>query len=124
MVGSIAFEQKERYLVAHIPTFESIGEGKALVDQIVEECVQTACFRVLVDARSLRKRFSVTGYYELGTYAVRTARPHSIKVASVAPSQVASPDRFFEDLCVNRGLRYEWFLNGGEAVDWLLDKNA
>ncbi len=76
---------------------------------------------VLIDDTDLEMEFSVSSDYENAVFVSNLLRSVSPRIAIVDNPDNSEGNRFFENVCVNRGLNIRCFDDQQEALDWLLD---
>lgn len=74
---------------------------------------------VLVDARAVPNRSSVSSTFELVS-VVLPDEPDDTRTAAIEAPEHEGLGRFFENLMRNRGRIYRMFLDEAEALAWLL----
>jgi len=67
-------------------------------------------------------QMSVIDRFDVAEYGARTIHER-IKVAVLGREDQILPDRFFEQVAVNRGLRLKLFTDADEAADWLQESS-
>jgi hypothetical protein len=103
--------------------FEFLGEfsppaAMKVVDAMVATCVESECYRVLLDCRQMSGPLSVIDRFTVAEYGAQVIL-RRIKIAVVGRDDQVQEDRFFENAAVNRGLRLKVFTDADEAVGWL-----
>jgi hypothetical protein len=88
-----------------------------VVDAMIAQCLEADCTRVLLDCRSMGGRIEVVDRFEVAEYGATRLR--SVRVAVLGRADQILPDRFFEKVAVNRGLKLKVFTDSEAAEDWL-----
>jgi len=103
----------------HVDGEVTLPDAKRIAAAAHAAVQEHACRRILVDAREAVVRLSLLDLYELGESASRLMLGAVDGVALVVPAESLQPDRFFERVCQNRGLKLQVFTDLDEAVQWL-----
>lgn len=76
--------------------------------------------RALVDDRDLEVETDTSIDYDHAVFVAETVSGICRKVAVVDTPKNSEPNSFFENVCVNRGLRLRFFADRLSAIEWLL----
>ena len=96
----------------------SLGLAKQVVDAAIRVCEESHLVRALVDIRPMQGDLATLDRYEAGTYGAKVI-PRAVAVAMLARQDQISPDSFFENVLVNRGVNLRVFSDPEEAIEWL-----
>ena len=118
MSDGLEMVRREGYLHLTISGDFTPTAAKHAVDALADRCSKEQCYKVLFDCRSVLGEMPGPDRYELAQYGARVLGP-KIKSAMLAREDQISPDRFFENVAVNRGLNLKVFSDINEAVGWL-----
>ena len=119
MSENLEVVRKGDYLHLTISGDFSPAGAKHAVDVLADRCSQEQCYKVLFDCRSVLGEMPGPDRYELAQYGARVLGPR-IKSAMLAREDQISPDRFFENVAVNRGLTLKVFSDLPAAIEWLM----
>ena len=108
----------EHYLLVEFTGQFEVDSAKRSVDALVESCIKTKNPKVLFDIRSMTGDLSTLDRYRVGQYGSDTIT-RTTRFAMLARADQVSPDKFFENIAVNRGLNLKVFTNIDETVAWL-----
>ncbi len=75
----------------------------------------------LVDDRAIELETSTSLDFRHASFVADLLSPISRRVAVLDCEENSGANRFFETVCVNRGLRLRFFVEQQAALDWLLD---
>lgn len=91
---------------------------------IHEEIVKHKAKKVLVNEPGTKFPLELLPYYELVKFYVDNFPPgiRRYKIAIVIAAEYEKMARFWETVCINRGLQYFAFTSFQEAHDWLLNE--
>ena len=83
------------------------------------------CYYYLGDFRDVETQFSTTAIYEIPAQFFAAAQKHDIPVWKLKRALIVAPERyesfkFFEKASYNRGQKVKVFIDGEEAMDWLI----
>jgi len=109
---------KEDHLLIEFTGRFTIDSANRSVDVLMKKCEETSCTRVLFDIRSMTGDMSTIDRYKVGQYGCDTI-DRTIRIAMLGRKDQVSPDKFFENFTVNRGLSLKVFTVQEEAVAWL-----
>ncbi len=84
---------------------------------------QSGVYRVLCDETALEYRLGTFDTYQAGEFLSKQV-PALAKVAIVCNPMHLSDARFFEDVVVNRGLTFRFFIDRETALNWLFEPHA
>jgi hypothetical protein len=96
----------------------SLDLARAVVGSAIRACEEHRLVRALADIRSMQGDMATLDRYEAGTYGAKMI-PRTIAVAMLARPDQISPDSFFENVLVNRGVNLRVFSDQEEALEWL-----
>ncbi len=88
--------------------------------RVLEELERAGLDRVLVDDRDIELETDTSIDYDHAVFVAETVAGMCRKVAVVDTPKNSEPNSFFENVCVNRGLRLRFFADTVSAVGWLL----
>jgi hypothetical protein len=110
--------QGEGYLHIEFAGEFSIPAAKRSVDTMMDACMKMSCTKVLFDCRCMTGSLSTMDRYDVAQYGSDKI-DHIIRVAMLGRDDQILPDKFFENVAVNRGLTLKVFTDIDEAVAWL-----
>ncbi len=99
---------------------ENLDEVKAYGMGVLGASQQSGVYRVLCDETALEYRLGTFDTYQAGQFLSQHV-PAVAKVAIVCHPEYLSDARFFEDVVVNRGLRFRLFIDRECALNWLFE---
>jgi hypothetical protein len=88
------------------------------VDAMVAACAREDCTKVLFDCRPMTGDLKMVDQFDVGQYGASKI-PRSVKVAMLGREDQISPDRFFQTVARNRGVRVTVFSEIDDAIKWL-----
>lgn len=118
MTYKINFKQRSGYLQATITGENSIDAVAGYLSDILEECKQRDCYRLLIDERLEGPRLGVDEVYSVASEGAMNALGvfHAIAFVDEKMGQMAE---FAENIAVNRGMPVRAFPTIGHAEEWL-----
>jgi hypothetical protein len=118
MSDNVTIVRREGYLNLTISGTFSLEAAKQSVDMLAEACNKESCYSVLFDCRPMTGEMPMFDKYKIGEYGAKVL-PHVIRVAMLGREDQVSPDGFFENVAVNRGMILKVFSDEKKAVEWL-----
>ena len=118
MSDNVKIERKEGYLHVTVSGAFSVAAAKTSVDVLAATCRKEDCYAVLFDCRPMTGEMPTFDRYKIGQYGAEVL-PHSIKIAMLGREDQVSPDDFFENVAVNRGMILKVFSDEKKAIEWL-----
>ena len=112
--------QKETYIYFDFTAEFSEVAGKQCVDAMVETCRQLQVSKALLDCRKMTGEIKILESFNVVTYGGKM-RGLLSKLALVGRGDQMFPDKFVENVAVNRGINLRLFTDLEEAIDWLQD---
>jgi hypothetical protein len=97
---------------------ESLAEVEEYAMGIIMACKESGIIHVLCDETELEYRLGTFDTYQAGEF-LSTHVPAIVKVAIVCNPAFLSDASFFEDIVVNRCLRFRVFTDTQSARQWL-----
>ena len=95
-----------------------INAAKSAVDAMVNACIKANCTKALFDCRPMTGDLSTMDRFDIAEYG-SSAIERAIKIAMLGRDDQLLPDKFFENVAVNRGLALRLFYDIDEAISWL-----
>jgi hypothetical protein len=118
MSEDVRLIEKEGYLHFEFAAEFSIPAAKRAVDEMVNTCMKRNCTRVLFDCRRMTGPLSTMDRFDVAQYGSEKIE-RSIRIAMLGREDQVLPDKFFENVAVNRGMDLKLFTDIDEAVGWL-----
>ena len=118
MSDNVEITRKEGYLHVTVSGVFSVALAKQSVDMLAATCSKEDCYTVLFDCRPITGEMRVFDRYTIGQYGAEIL-PHTIKIAMLGRKDQVSPDDFFENVAVNRGMILKVFSDEKKAIEWL-----
>lgn len=110
--------QREGYMYIEFTGRFSINAAKSAVDAMVNACIKANCTKALFDCRPMTGDLSTMDRFDIAQYG-SSAIERTIKIAMLGRDDQLLPDKFFENVAVNRGLALRLFYDIDEAISWL-----
>jgi len=117
----ISVEQRPSYLYVTVTGTNSKETVMAYLQDIVAECEQRDCFRILVDERLEGPRLEMMDVFSVADQGSAKARGQFDAIAFV-DEKMGDMSEFAESVAVNRGLPMRIFSNVGDAERWIEHK--
>ena len=118
MSASIDVLSKGTYIqVTYVGDFTR-AEARRCIDVCTTSCLDHGLMRVLLDVRQMTGDMTVMDRFQTALYGIKL-RKHKIKTAMLANDRIVLPDRFFESVARNRGIRIRVFTDEDQALAWL-----
>jgi hypothetical protein len=95
-----------------------IDEIKKQVTEVLDECIEHRCHKVLINTTRALTFPNVLDLYELGSFLEKVWK-RDIRVAVLVPPKENTRHQFFETVAKNRGLMIESFADARKAKAWL-----
>jgi hypothetical protein len=118
MSDNVKIVRKEGYLHVTVSGAFTVALAKQSVDMLAATCSKEDCYAVLFDCRPMTGEMRIFDRYTIGQYGSEVLS-HAIKVAMLAREDQVSPDDFFENVAVNRGMILKVFSDEKKAIAWL-----
>jgi len=83
-----------------------------------EACARQGLAGLLYDVRGVESRLGTLDVYEVAK-SLASVQAVGIRIAIVARPEQLSPERFFEQVALNRGAPLKLFTREHEAMEWL-----
>lgn len=115
----ISFERHADYLHAIVEGGNSVETVARYLQDILEECKRTECYRVLIDERLEGPRLEAGDVFEVASSGALSALGVFQAIAHVDP-QMGDMADFAETVAINRGMPVKTFTNVEQARAWLL----
>jgi hypothetical protein len=118
MRANIGFsDRSDSLLVVYQGPF-SLGEGRGVIDGMLQACAEHGRVSVLFDCRGMTGRFTVMDRFQVVIYGLKI-RGAIRRLAIVGRREDILPDRFAETVAFNRGIDMKVFADVAEAERWL-----
>ena len=114
----ISFEQRPDYLYAAVTGTNTQEIVLAYMAEILRECEQRECYRVLIDERLEGPRLGEMDVFTVASEGSLQALGQFEAVAHV-DAQMGAMSEFAETVAVNRGMPVAMFGNVDDADRWL-----
>ena len=98
----------------------SLDNAKTFFQEILGRAREEGVNKILIDARGITTQISTMARFEFGSYLAKQ-RPHQIKIAFVGHKDAVWPDRFMENVSVNRAVKAKVVTEIKDAIDWLAE---
>ena len=119
MSENIEIVLTEDYLLVTLSGAFSTAAAMKSVDALKEVCGKAgSCTKVLFDLRVMTGEMPIFDKYKIGQYGAELL-PGTIRIAMLGREDQIAPDKFFENVAVNRGLTLKVFTDKQEALAWL-----
>ena len=118
MMNGLKVENRRVYLSCEFSGEFTVSAGKECVDEVIATCAETHCSRALLDCRQMTGEMSVMDRFDVVTYAQKT-RGITNRIAILAREDQTLPDKFAENVGVNRGIGLQVFTDVDQATSWL-----
>lgn len=109
---------KEAYVLVEFSGTFSVEAGKRCVDRMDAACEEYDRSKVLLDCRGLTGNMDIFDRFKVTEYGTSQHR-HFRRLALLALEEMVLPDRFIENVAVNRGMDLKIFTELDEAEQWL-----
>jgi hypothetical protein len=120
MSYKVNFEQKAGYLHAVVTGTNSKENVMSYLADILHECMNRECFRVLIEERLVGPRLNTTDVYEIASQGKNHAAERLPVIAYVDVNATnESSMKFAEDVAVNRGKFVRVCPTVADAESWL-----
>lgn len=97
----------------------SLAAAKSSVDAMFDACAAEDCSKVLFDCRAMTGEISTMNRFEIAQYGSMSLT-HVGKIAMLGREDQILPDKFFENVAVNRGQNLKVFSDEDKAFEWLM----
>jgi hypothetical protein len=114
----LSITDRESFLLVEFSGRFSVEAGKQCVDRMAEASVRLGRPKVLLDCRRMTGDLSVFARFQVADYGA-TKRHQLRQFALLGREDVVLPDKFAENVAVNRGMNMKVFTDFDEAVLWL-----
>ncbi len=116
----LTVNQTSDYLHAVVTGTNSRDNVKSYLEEVLRECMQRGCRRLLIEERLDGPRLDTLGIFQIASEMSAQAQGVFEAVAYVDVNAVGDRNlRFAEDVAVNRGLPGRMFSSVGDAERWL-----
>jgi len=119
MSTNLTISDRGEYLLTEFFGAFSIEEGKRCIDAMAAAARESGRKRAMIDCRRMKGDLPIAARFEVAEYSA-TTRDVISKIALISRPDIALPDRFVENVAVNRGVNLRTFVDVGEAERWLL----
>lgn len=109
---------KGAYVLVEFSGAFSVDAGKRCVDRMDAACEEFDRSKVLLDCRGLTGNMDIFDRFKVTEYGA-SGRRHFRRLALLALEEMVLPDRFIENVAVNRGMDLKIFTELDEAKQWL-----
>jgi hypothetical protein len=116
--SEITLESRPDYLLVRLTGPLQLESAKRHFTVVIDACRKHGFAKVLLDTRLQTGAISIAERYRLAEHLL-AVWPPQIRLAVVAAPEQSLPDRFGENVVVNRGLIAKWFVDWDKAVEWL-----
>ena len=118
MSASIDVLSKGTYiLVTYVGDFTR-AEARRCIDVCTTSCLDHGLMSAMLDVRQMTGDMTVMDRFHTALYGIKL-RKEKIKTAMLADDRIVLPDKFFESVARNRGIRIRVFTDEDQAVAWL-----
>ena len=98
----------------------SLDNAKTFSQKILRCEREQAVNKILIDTRGITGEIPTMARFEFGSHLAEQ-RPHQIKIAFVGNKDAVWPDRFLENVSVNRAVNAKVVTEIKEALNWLAE---
>ena len=124
MTYKLTIERKPSYLHAVVSGLNAKENVARYLEDIIWECVDRKCFRVLIEERLEGPRLGTTDVFELASEGARKTFGTIKSIAYVDVNAEGDLMSFAETVAVNRSMPVKVFQTVAEAEKWLLRTDA
>jgi hypothetical protein len=117
---TMSISDKGSYLLIEFFGEFSVETGKRCVDQMMEACLEHHRSRVLLDCRRMTGSMSVISRFQVAEYGAFSL-DFLARFALVNRDDVLLPDKFVENVAINRGMDLKIFTDFDAAEQWLTE---
>jgi len=96
----------------------NLNNAKRFFQEILGRARKEKVEAILIDVRGITTEIPTMARLEFGSYMAEK-RPHTIKIAFVGSKDAVWPDRFLENVAVNRGVKAKVVTEIEEALNRL-----
>ncbi|HBH60546.1 MAG TPA: hypothetical protein DDX85_02140 [Nitrospiraceae bacterium] len=118
MMKGLEVKDRGAYLSFEFSSEFTVSAGKECVDWMVAACAEKQCSRALLDCRQMTGKMSVFDRFDVVNYAQKT-RGIIHRIAILLREDQTLPDKFAENVGVNRGIGLRVFTDDDQAISWL-----
>ena len=118
MTIALKMENRGIYLAFEFSGEFSVSAGAKCIDAMMAACAEHKCRRALFDCRKMTGTMSVMERLQVVAYAQKT-RGIIDRIAIIAREDQVLPDKFTENVGVNRGIGLRIVTVAGQAISWL-----
>jgi hypothetical protein len=98
----------------------SLENAKTFFLEILQRARAEGINKILIDARGITTEISTIARFEFGSHLV-AQNPYQTSIAIVGNEDAVWPDRFLENVLVNRGVDVKVVTEIKEALKWLAE---
>ena len=98
----------------------SLDNAKTFFQEILRRAREEGVNKILIDARGITTEIPTMARFQFGSHLAEQ-RPHQIKIAFVGHKDAVWPDRFLENVSVNRAVNAKVVTEIKEALNWLAE---
>jgi hypothetical protein len=121
MSHHLEIEKAKGYL--HIKFSGPFSPAAAMesVDAMVAACANEDRAKILFDCRPMTGDMKMVDQFDIAQYGALKI-PRSVKIAMLGREDQISPDRFFQTVARNHGVRVTAFSEIDDAIKWLKER--
>ncbi len=123
MTSAYVLQERQDHLLAIYDGPFSIEHWRQCIDQMRERCNDTGLRHVLLDCRAISGELSILSRYQVVDYGTVLLGLVN-RIALLVREETLLPDRFVENVAVNRGLNLKVFTESAAAEAWLAAETA
>ena len=122
MSYALTISRKHNFLHAKVTGQNSAENIKQYLEEVVKECKEAKCGRVLIEEELAGPRLDVVSVFDVASEGSVTSRGLFSAIAYVDICAEGELMDFAETVAVNRGLPIRSFRTVIEAEKWLMDR--
>lgn len=98
------------------------SNARKMMDDFVAALAESKHHRALVDSRPLQLQTSVLADYDSAAHTAKQLLGRKHAIANLTSPEKLDAERFFETVCVNRGMFLRIFTDEQDAIRFLVGK--
>lgn len=123
MAANVSVEDQGEYLLVKQLRGGCKEDCIACIGDVYDAAARLEKRKVLVDSTAIPEPFPTMATYEIGECLANRDTKYPIQLAIVFLHTAVLPDRFFQNIAMNRGARMRMFVEDFDAaVSWLTDE--
>ena len=118
MTLQIKLEKKEDYIHAIIEGEFDLNQVKGVLAEMIKSCERKAIDKIILDCAKITTKVQIMDRYFMGEFLTKEIKM-PMKIAFMARDDQILPDKFLENVMVNRGFNAKVFADLNKATLWL-----